>query len=182
MTVVAGAAGVLALAACGGSRSLSLPCAPKPTGALCIKVFHDGRTVKDAVAYLSASESPLDHRTWRLVLNRYACDPGSRPRPSCRTAATYPGSARQGNPPVSVYCRKVSGTEAMVITTPSGCHDTLAQALASFGDFAGFTAPKSFSSPGWLCVSEQLRVNGSWRQASGDLAPTPLRACAAVSA
>jgi hypothetical protein len=58
----------------------------------------------------------------------------------------------------------------------------MAAAYASFGDFTGFKAPKRFASPGWLCVSEQLRLSDSWRQPTGGLAPTPVRACFAVSA
>jgi hypothetical protein len=53
--------------------------------------------------------------------------------------------------------------------------------MAAFGDFAGFDPPETFTSRVWLCVSEQLRVGGSWREPVRPLSPTPVRACAAVS-
>jgi len=69
-----------------------------------------------------------------------------------------------------------------IVTAPSGCHDTLAQEMASFGDFAGFDRlPRRFVSPVWFCVSEQLRVGGAWGDPSPALATTPARACASAT-
>ncbi len=179
-----------ALAGCGSTSSAlpappeALPCAPQPSGALCIKVLLLHHAVGDVVAYLAASDSPLAHRTWRLVLSRYRCDPGSGSRPACRPAASYPGPTRHGRPPLVTSCRVNGG--ATVVTAPIGCHDTLAQELATLGEWAGFYRladgrPKAFTSQVWLCVSEQLLVGGAWRQPDPTMAPLPRRACAGVA-
>ncbi len=175
----------VALSGCGSTStavSAGLPCAPQPHGSLCIKVLPVNHAVGDVIAYLAASQWPLADRTWRLALTEYGCDPGTQAQPSCRASGTYPGPARHGPPPRITSCR-ANGT---VVTAPSGCHDTLAQELASFGDFAGFYRfgegkPHTFTSRVWLCVSEQVRLDGFWRPAVRGVAPTPLRACAAVS-
>jgi hypothetical protein len=151
---------------------------------MCIKVLRVHHAVGDVIAYLAASESPLAGRTWRLTLRRYGCDPGSGPQPRCRPAATYPGPTRRGRPPVVTSCRTNGG--ATVVTAPIGCHDTLAQQMATRGDWTGFYRfgdgrPHTFASRVWLCASEQVRVGGTWRQAGRRLTPTPVRACAAVS-
>ena len=137
-----------------------------------------GNVVNDVIGYLSASDSPLAGKTWRLALSRYACDPGSAARPACVADATYPGPTRHGAPPVQTYCRAQDGT---TVTTGTGCHDTLAQEMASIGDWSGFSVPKRLASRTWLCVAEQIRLGGSWRQPDGALATTPVRACAEVS-
>lgn len=180
---VAALATVLALTGCGSaSGKVPVPpvpqCHAQPTGALCIKVFQSGHAVRDVIAYLSASESPLGGRTWRLTLSRYGCDPGSQPRPQCRPASTYPGVTRRGRPPIETSCRENGSTT--VITTPSGCHDTLAQETASFGDWPAFHVPKKFATRTWLCVSEEIRSAGSWRQPQQAIATDPVRACATV--
>ena len=137
-----------------------------------------GRVVKDVIGYLSASDSPLAGKTWRLVLSRYDCDPGSATQPKCSAAATYPGPTRHGRPPRQTSCRTQSGT---TVTTPTGCHNTLAQQLGSFGDWSGLTLPERFASSTWLCVSEQIRRGGGWRQPDRALATYPVRACDMVS-
>jgi hypothetical protein len=181
-SIVIGAA-VLAAAFSGcGSASSKVPvlagqkCPPRPAGALCIKLFESGHAVRDVIGYLSASESPLAGKTWRLTLSRYACDPGSGPRPNCRPRATYPGPTRHGRPPIQTSCRQNGSTT----TTPLGCHDTLAEELASFGDWPGFDVPKKLATRTWLCVSEEIRVAGEWRQPEGALATQPARACKAA--
>jgi hypothetical protein len=146
-------------------------------------VLRNGRAVGDVIAYLAASDSPLAGRTWRLVLSRYRCDPGPGALPRCAAAASYPGPTRHGRPPVQTSCRTSAGA---TVTTPTGCHDTLAQELASFGDWTGFYRfadgkPKTFGAGVWLCVSEQIRAAGAWRAPARQLAPTPARACAAAS-
>lgn len=177
MLVIGALVGVLALSGCGGSGSAPLPCSPQPSGALCIKVFHDGLTVSDVMTYLSASESPLAGRMWRLALGRFPCDPGTGSQPSCSPTSRYAGPTRHGNPPIAVYCRAGNGTSTIVITAPSGCHDTLAQEAASLGEFTGFAPPKSFTARSWLCVWEETRAGGSWRRAA-----TPTRTCSEISA
>jgi hypothetical protein len=141
-------------------------------------VFQHGNAVQDVIGYLSASDSPLAGKTWRLALSRYACDPGSAARPRCAAAATYPGPTRHGPPPRQTSCRTQSG---QTVTTPSGCHDTLAQEMASVGDWSGFAVPKRFASRTWICVAEELRTDGSWQQADRALTTTPVRACAEVA-
>ena len=175
----------VAPAGCGSASGSAVPisaptvlCAPQPKGALCIKVFQDGHVVHDVIGYLAASDSPLAGKTWRLVLGRYACDPGSAPRPSCAPAATYPGPTRNGRPPRQTSCRTQSGS---TVTTPVGCHDTLAQELGSFGDWSGFVLPRRFTSRMWLCVAEQIRAGNSWRPPDRALATSPVRACAELS-
>jgi hypothetical protein len=181
---LAALAGALALAGCGSASGSAIPaadpmklCAPQPHGAVCIKVFQNNHAVTDVIGYLSATDSPLAGKTWRLVLSRYGCDPGSAAHPNCTAAATYPGPTRHGRPPQQTSCRTQSGE---TVTTPSGCHDTLAQELASFGDWSGFTVPKRFPSNTWLCVAEQIRVGSAWRQPSKALTTHPVRACAKV--
>jgi hypothetical protein len=181
---VAALAAAPALAGCGSASGSAIPasdpmrlCAPQPHGAVCIKVFHDNGTVTDVIGYLSATDSPLAGTTWRLVLGRYSCDPGSAAKPSCTAAATYPGPTRHGRPPRQTSCRAQSG---QTVTTPSGCHDTLAQALATFGDWSGFSVPKRLASSTWLCVAEQIRVGGEWREPDRTMATSPVRACAQV--
>jgi hypothetical protein len=175
------AAVTFALSGCGSASGKvpapsAPPCASQPTGALCIKVFQSGHAVRDVIGYLSASESPLAGRTWRLTLSRYACDPGSDARPHCRAAGKYPGPTRHGRPPLETSCRENGSTT----TTPRGCHDTLAQETASFGDWSGFGVPKKFATRTWLCVSEEIRVGGVWRQPAGALATQPARSCKSV--
>jgi len=79
---------------------------------------------------------------------------------------------------VQTYCRTQGGT---TVTTGISCHDTLAQEMASVGDWSGFVVPKRLATHTWLCVAEQIRVDGSWREPEGDLATDPIRACAEVS-
>ena len=182
---LAALASIVALAGCGSASGSAVPvadpmklCAPQPHGAVCIKVFQNNHAVTDVIGYLSATDSPLVGKTWRLVLSRYSCDPGSTAHPSCTAAATYPGPTRHGRPPRQTSCRTQSGE---TVTTPSGCHDTLAQELATFGDWSGFAVPKRFASRTWLCISQQIRTGGSWRAPGRALATTPVRACAEVS-
>jgi hypothetical protein len=181
---VAALAITLAFSGCGATARSVAPapaavvlCAAQPNGAPCIKVLQYNHAVHDVIGYLSASHSPLAGRTWRLVLSRYGCDPGSGARPRCSAAATYPGPARHGRPPVQTSCRE----NGVTVTTPRGCHNTLAQEMGSFGDWAGFSLPKRFASRAWLCTAEQIRIGGSWREPDRALATTPVRACAEVS-
>jgi hypothetical protein len=180
--------GAAALSGCGSaSGSPPLPayagtlCPVQPNGELCIKVLDQGLTkdviVKDAIGYLAASDSPLAGMTWRLVLGRYVCDPGSAVRPRCSPSATYPGPTRRGRPPQQTSCRTESGK---TVTAPTGCHNTLAQEFGSFGDWSGLTVPKRVASGTWFCVSEQIRVGSAWRQPRKALATYPVRACAIV--
>ncbi len=113
--------------------------------------------MRDVIAYLSASESPLAGKTWRLVLTA-----GGR---------TYPGPSRHGTPPIQVYCKDANG---QTITTADGCHDTLAEARAV--DFLGFNPPVSLQSAGDICIAEQIETNGTWHTAA-----PPARACSTVS-
>lgn len=159
------------------------PCAAKPHGALCIKVFADGSSVHDVAGYLSATDSPLAGQSWRLVLTSYPCDPGTAPVPRCALNATYPGPTRSGAPPLATSCRNTK-TGAMT-TTPPGCHDTLAEEIGTHGDWSGFMTTGqtvTLAKRTWLCVSEQLRANGAWQQATGRSAPQPIRACSKVPA
>jgi hypothetical protein len=160
MVVVGVVLALAGLAGCGGSSNpLGLPCNPQPHGALCIKVFRDGRKVTDAIGYLAASNSPLAGKTWRISLRA--------------AGRTYPGPTRHGNPPRATFCRDANGT---TVSTPIGCHDTLASAYASMGDFAGFDLPKSLPSNAHLCVFEQIEYGSSWRTVT-----TPASACTALS-
>lgn len=147
-----------ALAGCGSShRGISLPCNPKPQGALCLKVFTDKGNVTDVIAYLSASASPLTGKTWRLALG-------------WGESASAPTRARHGNPPEETFCKDSQGN---TVTTGSGCDDTLASFFASRGDFRGFHVSASVPVP--LCVHEQVQQNGKW--VDGPAKP----ACAAPS-
>ena len=170
VAIVVGLVAACVLSGCGGSSPISLPCNPRPAGALCIKVFHDGLDVRDVITYLSASESPLTDKKWRLALAVYRCDPGTGSVPSCRPAKIYPGPVRHGNPPIAISCRTANGSTT---TVPVGCHDTLVQETALLGEFAGFKAPKEFTSRVWLCVSEEL--------VQGAPGMPPTRACSEVS-
>jgi hypothetical protein len=136
----------LVLAGCGGSHrsSISLPCNPKPQGALCLKVFQDRGKATDVVAYLAASGSALTGKTWRLAL-------------TYGRAGISPTHPRHGSPPEETFCKDAHGN---TVTTGNGCDDTLASAFASFGDFRGFRVPGSLPVP--LCLREQVQVNGKW--------------------
>lgn len=185
LVLLAAVAGAVVLSGCGSAAgSTALPayagtlCPPQPHGEPCIKVLDRGHVVRDVIGYLSASDSPLAGKTWRLVLSRYDCDPGSAARPRCSAQATYPGPTRRGRPTRQTSCRTQSGK---TVTTPNGCHNTLAQELASFGDWSGLAVPKRFASNTWLCVAEQIRVAGAWRKPTRALASYPVRACSVVS-
>ncbi len=160
---VAAVVGGAVLAGCGGSTvplpPLSLPCNPQPQGALCIKVYNDHLNVRDVIGYLSASESPLAGKTWRLVLTV-----GGR---------SYPGLTQHGNPPLQVFCKDASGN---TVTTGIGCHDTLADAYASIGAFPGFNPPKRLTSATDISIAEQVQTAGTWHT----VAP-PARACSTAS-
>jgi hypothetical protein len=155
-------------AGCSSShRGLTDPCPPAAAGRLCINVITDHAGVTDVIGYLSASDSPLAGRTWRLALSIYPCDPGAGP-PACAATATYPASSQTGTPPTSTYCRSTSGAQ---LTSPPGCHNTETEALATHDDFRGFlpTAngvpqPRTFTTRTWLCVSEQLRAGATWAE------------------
>ena len=156
---LAGIALGLTLAACGNSNPLGLPCNPQPEGAICLNVYNDHLQVRDVIAYLSESDSPLAGKTWRLALTA-----GGR---------SYPGVTQHGTPPIQVFCKDAAG---QTITTGDGCHDTLADERTEGGDFPGFEPPVSLRSAGEICVTEQIRTNGKWRTQA-----TPARACASVS-
>ena len=130
IAIAVGVAAALSLAACGNAYSRT-PCAPQPQGAVCIKVFHDGATVRDVIGYLAASSSPRPQEKWRLVLMVYPCDPGGKPVPACIPTHIYPGPTRRGNP-------------------------AIVQETGSYGDFAGFDLPRKFTSAVWLCVEKKL--------------------------
>lgn len=171
----------LVLTACSSTAvapSANVPCAPTPNGAVCIKLFTSHAQVQDVIGYLSASNSPLAERTWRLVLGAYPCDPGASPRPACTISATYPGPTMHGTPPASTHC---VGSNGATLTDPPGCHDTLAELLATHDDWTGFAPhglPTTFTPRAWLCVSEQLQINATWVAADDAFATHPLRACA----
>ena len=170
---------VSVLSACSSSKpSGSVPCAASPSGTVCIKVMKTGNSVGDVLAYLSASESPLDGHTWRLSLDAYSCNPGTAGQAACSVTSSYPGPTRSGPPQLSTSCRTSSGA---MTTTPPGCHDTLAEQLATFGDWKGFvTLPHTYTQRTWLCVSEQVETGTTWATATGALATKPVRACSAV--
>jgi hypothetical protein len=142
--ILGAAVAALLLAGCGGSNALSLPCSPQPHGGLCIKLVRTNGKVSDVIGYLSASDLPLTGRTWRLALSA--------------GGESFDGPTRHGNPPRATSCRDASGN---TVTTPTGCHDTLASAYASLGDFPGLQLPPASGTR--LCVSEQLRSGNSWR-------------------
>jgi len=169
IAILGAAVVALLLAGCGGSKALPLQCASKPRGALCIKVFQHGRSVRDVIGYLAASEPILAGRKWQLALAIYPCDPGTGSVPSCIPAKIFPGPTRQGDPPLATSCRTADGATT---TIPTGCHDTLAQETASFGAFVGFHPPKSFTSEVWLCIEEKV--------VQGRPTAPPARACSAV--
>jgi hypothetical protein len=183
-------AGLLVLAVgltgCGSSRSLgssvTLQCRPKASGALCIRVISHGATVDDVIGYLSASKSPLAGSTWRLVLTAYGCNPGVNSISRCVPSGSFAGPTRLGPPPQATSCR--TATVATVVSAP-GCDVTLAQEMATHGDWAGFFGfaqgqPHVFAARVWLCVSEQVYSNGAWQQPVAAEAPSPLRACSTV--
>jgi hypothetical protein len=128
-----------ALAGCGSSHGLSLPCDSQPQGALCLKVFMNAKNkVTDVIAYLAVSGSPLKGKTWRLVVTT--------------GGAKYPGPDRHGNPPRETFCHPSS--------TLSGCDDSLAAEYASGGDF-GPELPGAASAMS-VCLSEEVLSDEKW--------------------
>lgn len=188
------AAGLILLGVTGCSSStaaptaarLGLPCPAKPTGALCIRVLAHHLRVDDVIGYLASSEPVLTGQTWRLVLSTFPCDPGLAARPRCAPTSAFPGPIRHGEPPAATSCRVPAG--GVVVTAPAGCHDTLAQAMGSQGDWTGFDPlstqdkPVTFNKPVWLCVSEQLLTSQGWQSPNDQSSPTPPRACKALTA
>jgi hypothetical protein len=179
---------LLGAVACGSSSSLSSPgfsdpCVAKPQGgALCIKVYADGGTVRDVIGYLSSKESPLGGKRWRLLLSAYPCDPGTKPAPACAPAKSYPANAHRGKPTLESTCRRADGDTD---STSPGCHNTLNSEYASQGDWTLFPlGDKGFRvrQRTWLCVSEQIASAGRWVAPPPQLSPDPLRACSAVEA
>jgi len=183
--------GLIALVGCSTSKTSSLPtahvqlpCPAKPTGTLCIRVFAHHLELDDAVGYLVSSEPSLENKTWRLVLTSYDCDPGHGVRSRCAPSGVFPGPIRHGLPPAATSCR--SAATGAITTTPAGCHDTLTQAMATHGDWAGLDQlaqgkPMTFAHPVWLCVSEQV-FKDTWKQPDTEASPTPTRACSALRA
>ena len=156
-------AAALALGGCGGGGSSAittlpdgnaLPCPAQQQGALCVKIFRDGETLQDVIAYLTASGSPLEGKTWRLVASV-----GGR---------SYPGPARRGDPPVDPECYPNS--------KKPDCTITLAEELASRGDFSPLQLPQQVPLNTQICVSEQLRSGSAWHDAS-----QPTKACTTTS-
>jgi hypothetical protein len=117
----------------------------------------------------SASLPILAHHRWQLALAIYPCDPGTGSVPHCIPMKIYPGPTRHGNPPLATSCRNANGATT---TTPNGCHDTLAQEVATHGDFFGFDPPQSLASQVWVCIQEGL--------GQGSPTAAPERACSAV--
>lgn len=157
------------------------PCAPAASGALCITLVTAHHEVQDVIGYLSASNSPLAGQDWRLVLSAYPCRPGTAASPACAPSGSYPGPVRHGVPPASTHCVTQHGA---VVSDAPGCHDTLAEQLAIFGDWSGFAPhglPVTFAHKTWLCVTEQIRTGETWAVAAGSEATAPVRACASPS-
>lgn len=145
ITILGAAVAVFLLAGCGGSsNALGLPCNPQPHGRLCIKLVQNNGKVSDVIGYLAASDLPLTGKTWRLVL--------------AAGGKSYDGPTRRGNPTRATSCRDSQGN---TVTTPVGCHDTVASEYATLGEFSGLHLP--LASGIRLCVSEQLRTGESWR-------------------
>ena len=187
--VVLGIVILLCTTACSASVHLGSPvpklsnqCAAKPGGgALCIHVLKVNGGVGDVIGYLASTESPLKGKHWRLVLSSYGCDPGTGTTPACSPVDVYPTATRHGTPPVQTYCRRADGT---LDRTSPGCHNTLAADYASFGDWGGFAVGSDGYRPAqetWLCVSEQINSESGWTSPVTGSAPTPVRACSAVS-
>ncbi|MDX6481595.1 MAG: hypothetical protein QOG85_2105 [Gaiellaceae bacterium] len=55
-----------ALAGCGSSGSVSVPCSPKPGGALCLKLVRSDGKVRDVIAYRAGRAPQLRGMNWRL--------------------------------------------------------------------------------------------------------------------
>jgi hypothetical protein len=144
--ILGAAVAALLLAGCGGSspHPNGLPCDPQPHGQLCVTLVSSNGKVGDVIGYLAASGLPLTGKTWRLVVST-----GGK---------SFDGPVRHGNPPRATFCRDASGN---TVTTPTGCHDTLAAAYASFGDFPGLHLPLAAGTR--VCISEQLQSGKSWR-------------------
>ena len=160
---------------------MALPCSPRPSGALCIHLVSNGRTLEDVIGYVSASSWRLGDSPWRLVLHSYTCNPGPSGPARCAPIGSFAGPDRRGAPPLSVTCRQIGS--AATVTSPSLCHIVLAQEMATHGDWTGFYRlsqgqAQQFTSSTWLCISEQTLMNGSW--ATPVPAPTPLRACKGI--
>ena len=181
------AAVLLGVTACDSGSSdrptpFSRPCLAEPQGGhLCIKMFASNGSVRDVVGYLSSTDSPLQGTRWRLTLDTFTCDPGTGITPSCRATHSYPGAARRGAPPIETSCRQPDGSTD---TTSPGCHDTLASAYASVGDWPRFdVSGKGYvvREKTWFCISEQVASAGKWTSPSPALRPTAARACSAVS-
>jgi hypothetical protein len=152
--ILGGSVVALLVAGCGGSNALSLPCNPQPHGQLCITLVRSNGKVSDVIGYHAASDSPLTGKTWRLVLSA-----GRK---------SFDGPTRHGNPPRATSCRDSSGN---TVTTPIGCHDTLASEYATLGAFPGLHLP--LASGKRLCISLQQRSGNSWR-----VEDPPTAACA----
>ena len=175
---------VLALSGCSSSGTSALPttvdskCAAKENGALCIQVIKNGAVVGDVFGYVSYSGSFLRGKTWRIVLSRYSCDPGTSSRPACRPSASYLGRIHRGQGMASTYCKTANGA---TITAPPGCHNVFWTEVATHGDWSGyFTVDKPVRYPTrtWLCITEQVRNAGSWRLVTST---TPVRDCSHIA-
>ena len=143
-------------------------------------MFASNAIVRDVVGYLASTDSPLQGVRWRLTLDTYACDPGTGTTPSCSPTHSYPGITRRGVPPIETSCRQPDGSTD---TTSPGCHDTLAAAYASHGDWPSFDVTgKGFAvhTKTWFCLSEQVLSSGTWTTPAPPLRPVLPRACSSV--
>lgn len=131
-------------------------CKHSPHGVVCVVVKTSNAGIADIIGYYSPAHS-LTGRTWRLDLVRYDCDPGNGS--TCRPAAHYPGPSRSAPPPVDGSCIAV-----LYDTGSKRCTNRLAQAMASFGDWAGLDhLPLRLTGTSWLCVTAQLRYGRAWQ-------------------
>lgn len=166
----------VALTGCSTTSALLTQCPPQSQGALCIKVIKTGSTGKivgDVIGRVSYADSAMTGKTSRLLLSRYACDPGSGSQPACTAAIAYPGRAHSGMVR-SAYCQDGNGSTA---TVPPGCYDYEWGDYGTTGDWSGFSlAPNGVTFPAgtWFCISEQIRVGHTWQPVT---TTSPLRSC-----
>ncbi len=168
------AAITLGITGCSSSAQPATQCAAKPDGALCLHVIKVGKVVGDVIGYVSYSGTYLTGKTSRIVLSRYACDPGTGSQPACAPSTSYPGRTHRGLV-TTTFCRDQSGA---TITAPPGCHNSEWEELATDGDWSGFSVrPDGLTFPAgtWLCISEQIRIGRTWQPVT---TTSPIRACA----
>jgi hypothetical protein len=173
------ASAVALLMAPSALASSGMQCAHSKTyGSSCIDITGTAGRVQDVQAYFAPPNNDyLSGRRWAIRLAKYRCDPIGRTRVECPADKGWYTRLRHGNPP------KQGSLCAQFAPYGIGfqqCENYgVSYADAHFGDFHGFSVPRTYRQKIWLCTEIAVRVRRHWRF-NGAPGTPGVRGCAYV--